>query len=130
MKNKVLWLRVTFWWGIVADAIETIRMTVPKLFLASTGINLAPDVGFRFGLLYGAPVMLGWTLLLFWADRRPLERKGVLLCLMPVVVAYMVVEIIGISMGLVTFAKMLPAFFLQTALVGLCIFSYSNGDGS
>ena len=126
MKNRVLWLRVTFWWGIIADAIETIRMAVPKLFLASTGIKLSPDVGFRFGLLYGVPVMLGWTLLLFWANRRPLERKGVVLCLIPVVVAYIVVGIVGISMGIVTLSKMIPTFFLQTVLVGLCIFSYVN----
>ncbi|HOU14897.1 MAG TPA: hypothetical protein PKZ84_17455 [Anaerolineae bacterium] len=45
--------------------------------------------------------MLGWTLLLLWADRKPLERKGVLLCLIPVVIAYMVVGIVGVRIGAV-----------------------------
>ena len=122
--NNVTWLRVAFWWGVIADAIETIRMAVPKLFLASTGIELSPDIGFAFGLLYGVPVMLGWTLILVWADRRPVERKGVLLCLIPVIVAYVVVEIFAISLGIVAPARMMPTFVLQAALLGLCAFSY------
>jgi undecaprenyl pyrophosphate phosphatase UppP len=130
VKNRVLWLRITFWWGIIADAFETIRMAIPKLFLASTGVKLSPDAGFRFGLLYGVPVMLGWTLLLFWANRMPLERKGVVLCLIPVVFSYIVVEIVGIWMGIVTLSKVIPTFFLQTILIGLCIFSYVNARGN
>lgn len=58
MKRKILWLRITFWWGIIADAFEVVRMTFPRLFLATTGSILPPETGFRFGLLYGAPVML------------------------------------------------------------------------
>jgi len=107
MKNTLLWLRITFWWGIIADAFEVIRMTVPQLFVATAGSMLVPDAGFRFGLLYGAPVMLGWTLVLFWADRKPLERKGVRLCLVPAVIAYIVVEIVGIRMGAVALANRL-----------------------
>jgi len=124
MKRKILWLRITFWWGIIADAFEVIRMTFPRLFLTTTGSDLTPDTGFRFGLLYGAPVMLGWTLLLLWADRKPLERKGILLCLIPVVMAYIIVGIIGIRIGAVALAATAPTFVLQVALVALCLFSY------
>ncbi|MBN2004661.1 MAG: hypothetical protein JXA21_14995 [Anaerolineae bacterium] len=124
MKDKILWLRITFWWGIIADAFEVIRMMIPQLFLATTGSPLTPDTGFRFGLLYGAPVMLGWTLVLFWADRKPLERRGVLLCLIPVILAYLVVEIVGIQMGVIAFANMLLPFIMQVILIALCIFSY------
>lgn len=124
MKHKILWLRITFWWGIIADAFEVVRMTFPRLFLATTGSTLPPDTGFRFGLLYGAPVMLGWTLLLFWADRKPLERKGVLLCLIPVVIAYIFVGVVGIRIGAVALAATAPTFALQVALVALCLFSY------
>ncbi len=123
-KNRVLWLRITFWWGIIADTFEVIRMIIPQLFLATTGSPLMPDTGLRFGLLYGAPVMLGWTLVLFWADRKPLERRGVLLCLIPVVLAYLVVEIVGIQMGDIAFANMRLPFMMQVILIALCIFSY------
>jgi len=124
VKRKILWLRITFWWGIIADVFEVVRMTFPRLFLATTGSILPPDTGFRFGLLYGAPVMLGWTLLLLWADRKPLERKGVLLCLIPVVIAYILVGVVGIRIGAVALAAMVPTFVLQMALVTLCLFSY------
>ena len=99
-------------------------MMFPRLFLATTGSTLTLDTGFRFGLLYGAPVMLGWTLLLFWADRKPLERKGVLLCVIPVIIAYMIVEFIGIRIGAVALATTVPTFVLQVALIALCLFSY------
>ena len=123
-KNRVLWLRITFWWGIIADTFEVIRMIIPQLFLATTGSPLMPDTGLRFGLLCGAPVMLGWMLVLFWADRKPLERRGVLLCLIPVVLAYLVVEIVGIQMGAIAFANMRLPFMMQVILIALCIFSY------
>ncbi|MGD8457343.1 MAG: hypothetical protein PVF83_13260 [Anaerolineales bacterium] len=124
MKKGVLWLRVTFWWGIIADAFETVRMVFPRLFLASTGVELPLDAGFRFGLLYGAPVMLGWTILLLWADRKPYERRGVVLCIIPVVLGYVAVEVLGISMGIVALAKIIPIFVIQGILICLCIFSY------
>lgn len=37
MKRSLLLLRITFWWGIVADAMETARMLVPGLFIQSIG---------------------------------------------------------------------------------------------
>ena len=124
MNHKIVWLRITFWWGIIADTFEVIRMIIPQLFLATTGSSLTPDTSLRFGLLYGAPVMLGWTLILFWADRKPLERRGVLLCLIPVVLAYLVVEIVGIRMGAIALANMRLPFIMQVILIALCIFSY------
>ncbi len=128
MRSGVLCLRVALWWGIIADTFETVRMAVPRLFLISTGLELSPDVGFRFGLLYGVPVMLGWTLLLLWANRRPMERKGVVLCLIPVICAYMAVEAAGITMGIAALSKMIPTFFLQAVLVGLCVVGYVSAS--
>ena len=37
-----------------------------------------PGAELRYGLRAGAPLMAGWTLLLLWADRRPVERKDVI----------------------------------------------------
>lgn len=124
MKKRIIWLRITFIWGIIADAIETVRMIFPNLFLKTTGINLELSDGLRFGLLYGMPVMLGWTLLLFWANLKPIKRKGVLMCLIPVILAYIVVEIASLRMGYVELSNMIPTFILQIVLVFLCLFSY------
>jgi len=125
MKRRFILLRITFWLGIIADAIETIRMTFPKLFISTTRIKLTPDISLQFGLLYVMPVMLGWTILLLWADRKPLERRGILLCLLPVVIAAVGVEIFAISKGFVSVQQMIPAFVSQSILIGLSIVSYS-----
>lgn len=125
MKAHVMLLRITLWWGIIADAVETARMFFPSVFIESSGAVVTRDPGFDLALRYGAPVMLGWTLLLIWADRKPMERKGILLCLVPVVISYFVVEVIAIRDGVLRLGSVLPAFILQTVLLLLIALSYS-----
>ena len=48
----------------------------------------------------GASLMFGWTVLLLWADQKPLERKAVLLItLLPVVLGLALNEIIAVRAG-------------------------------
>jgi hypothetical protein len=122
--NRILLLRVTYWWGIIADAVETVRMVFPNFFIASTGANVRQDPGFNLALMYGAPVMLGWTLILFWADRKPVERRGVLLCLIPVVIAYFFVEVLAVSGGIIPLKNMLPVFIIQPVFLFMIVLSY------
>lgn len=124
MKRSLTLLRITFWWGIIADALETVRMLVPGLFIQSTGAAVSRNPGFDFALMYGAPVMLGWTLLLIWAERRPMERKGVLLCLIPVVISYFALEVFAVKTGILPFETTLPTFILQSVFLGLIVLSY------
>ena len=124
MVNRKLLIRITLWWAIIADLFETIRMIIPKIFLATTGINVQVTDDFRFALLYGAPVMLGWTIILFWADRKPIERSGIFICLIPVIIGYFIVEIIGIQIGILGLNKTFPSFILQSILLGLSITSF------
>jgi len=44
--------------------------------------------------------------------------------LFPVIVAYILVGVVGIRIGAVALAAMIPTFVLQVALVALCLFSY------
>ncbi len=117
MKKSVILLRVTYVWGMIADLIEGIRMSIPKLFIASSGTMLKDSPELTNGLLYGVPVMLGWTLLLFWANRKPVERKGILLCLIPVIIGYMIIQTIGIASGTYSASKLLLTYILQTVLL-------------
>ncbi len=104
-------------------------MCVPKLMLTTSGtVGLMPNAEFQFGLLYGAPVMLGWTILLFWADRKPLERKGILLCLIPVISAYILVEIFAILSGFIPIKKVIPIFIIQMIFISLCAVSYLHAQ--
>jgi hypothetical protein len=118
MKNKIIWLRISYWVGAIADGIATLRMLSPKI---------AYGVEYRYALGLGASLMLGWTFLLVWADRKPLERKGVLLLtVFPVITGIVLAEIYSVTKGLITFEKMLPTGIFLMVLIALFIFSYFN----
>ena len=118
MKNKIIWLRISYWVGAIADGIATLRMLFPKI---------AYGVEYRYALGLGASLMLGWTFLLVWADRKPLERKGVLLLtIFPVITGLLLAEIYSAAKGLITFGKMLPTGIFLVALIALFSFSYFN----
>ena len=124
MNKKMLIIKITLWWGLIADLFETIRMIIPQLFIRTTGASASLNNGFKFALFYGAPVMLGWTMLLFWTGRKPIERRGVFLCLIPVILSYFIVEITGININVLSLYQTIPTFILQSILFSLTIISY------
>ena len=118
MKNKIIWLRISYRVGAIADGIATLRMLFPKI---------AYGAEYRYALGLGASLMLGWTFLLVWADRKPLERKGVLLLtVFPVITGILLAEIYSVTKGLITFEKMLPTGIFLLVLIALFLFSYLN----
>ncbi len=118
MQNKIIWLRISYWVGAIVDGLATLRMLFPKI---------AYGVEYRYALGLGASLMLGWTFLLVWADRKPLERKGVLLLtVFPVITGILLAEIYSVTKGLITFEKMLPTGIFLVVLIALFIFSYFN----
>ena len=71
--------------------------------------------------------MVGWTVLLIWADRRPVERKGVLLItVIPVMIGVALNQITAIPIGVSSVGAMIPIWTLQTVLIALFTFSYLN----
>lgn len=118
MKNKIIWLRISYWVGAIADGFAALRMLFPKM---------AHGVEYRYALALGASLMIGWTFLLVWADRKPLERKGVLLLTaFPVVTGILLAEIYAVTAKLITFEKMLPTGAFLVGLIVLFSFSYFN----
>jgi hypothetical protein len=124
MKNAILLLRICYWWGILADAVSAILMLFPNLFLRFMKINLTVGRGFSYGLRYNVTLMVGWTILLYWADRKPLERKDILLLTLPVVAGYCIFEIYSLLAGFTVLAQQLPLFIMQVAMSAMFIFSY------
>jgi len=117
MKKKIIWLRISYWVGAIADGFAALRMLFPKI---------AYGVEYRYALGLGASLMIGWTFLLIWADRKPLERKGVLLITaFPVVTGILLAEIYAVATELITFEKMLPTGVFLVALIVLFSFSYA-----
>jgi hypothetical protein len=73
----------------------------------------------------GASLMLGWTALLLWADRSPMERKGVLLLtVLPVIAGLAANQAWGVLVGFLPVRAVLPIWALQVGLGALFLASY------
>jgi len=126
-QNAVFWLRVSYWVGAVIDFIAAIAMLFPKFTQIFLGFEPIPDPAYRFAIGMGAALMLGWTILLLWADQDPLARKGVLLItVFPVVLGIVGTEIYAVASGFIPLGKMVPTWALQILLISLFSASYLN----
>jgi len=127
MVNKILFLRVSYWAGAFLDVIAFLIMIFPSLFALNNGLkNFYPGVEYRYAIGMGAPLMLGWTVLLLWADRKPMERKGILLITLLVVLGEIAVEIFGVMIGFIAVSAMLLTWTIQFIMGVLFVFSYWN----
>jgi len=128
MKNNVIrWLRISYWVGAVVDFAAALMMLIPVLFaFMNQPVNFHPADEFRYAMGMGAPLMLGWTVLLLWADRKPLERKEILLITLLVVLGEAMTQIWGVVVGFVPLGSLVPTFIMQVVIFSLFLFSYFN----
>lgn len=87
--------------------------------------NFDPDPPFRYAIAVGAAFMLGWMVLLIWADRKPLERRTVLLLtIFPVKISLDLASIILIIYNYVSIKNILISKIDAILYYILIIFSY------
>jgi len=124
--SKIKWLRISYWVGAVADIILGIVMFFPGLTQTLWGLTMPiQGTGLFFSKYFGA-VAIMWGCLLLWADRRPLERRGVALLTWFVVAGIMVVEIYGVVQNITLPLNMGILLGSQMLLLALYGFSYIN----
>lgn len=121
-KNIILHLRICYWIGIIADGLTAISMTYYQLINFSLqSSDFLDDKYTSFGL------MIGWTALLLWADRKPFERKGViLLTVFPVISLLIGTEIIGMAIGIVKESIYIPLIIIRTLFSTYFIIVYQT----
>lgn len=128
MKNNdaIHWLRMSYWARAILDTLAALSMLFPSLFAATNRLsNFHPGIEYRYAMGMGASLMLGWTTLLLWADRKPLERKGVLLLtLVPVVLGLALNEIVAVRAGFLSLQATAPVWLVQTLISTLFVFTY------
>lgn len=123
--KRMFLIKFPYWLGIGADALWAIAFFFPFLYGNLVG---NPDFIANFEtkqiLRIAGTLMAGWTILLLWAVRNPIERRVViLLTAFPVVFGLILVELTGYFIGrttpiwvivktIVLFTLMIISYFL------------------
>lgn len=100
MKKNILWIRSFYWLGAILDARAGIILFMRRYlelpdFVRNSGSG-AEVLGALYGVGQACALMWGWTLLLIWAGRKPLERRGVILLTISPVVLLLMINIVHI----------------------------------
>jgi hypothetical protein len=120
-KRVIIRLKVGFMAGAVVDALAIVPMLIPwaaKIFWGFSGFTGA----YYFAQGMGASLMLGWTLLLLWAYRKPLERRFVALLTVIVVMGMGITDVTGACHGYIDVVKLIPSLVMLP--VWLILFGY------
>ncbi len=116
-------LRIAFLIGAATDALAVLPMLSPDLARILWGF--ANQSGpYQFAMRYGASLMLGWTGLLVWAYRKPIERQFIAVLTMFVICGLALTELVAVLSGDMTLARTVPTWCLQTVLLTLFAIGY------
>lgn len=125
MINKSIFIRIVFWLGIVFDTISAIEMVASWLAgndspFVFQGFSIFGGFEYRYAMGIAAWFMIAWTVLLAWAIRKPVERRGVLLITAwPLIVGLLLTRIFGFVVGVVPLEGFIFTTLLQTSLIVL-----------
>jgi hypothetical protein len=123
MPGEARLLKAAFLLGAITDAAALVPMLFPPVARLLWGFD-ASSGPYRFAMGYGASLMFGWTLLLLWAHRRPLERRFVAALTVVVIYGLVVTEIAAVVAGDLAAWRMAPTWCLQAGLLGLFALAY------
>jgi len=125
LKNSTTWLRISYWVGAIADGIAAAMMLAQAILARPSPLTpYLPEPPYRYAMGLAGSLMLGWTILLLWADRKPVERRGVLMITVVVVLGLMGSGLYAISAGFMSLAAAGPILVFQALLLALFASSY------
>jgi hypothetical protein len=112
--DRTRWLRIAYWTAGIADFVVATLALIP----ARMGVD---QYVYQIGLM--AAVAFSWGVLLFFADRKPIERRWVLMPTLLVVALLGIVAVHAGLTGLIPVARVVPTALVTVAV--LVILSYS-----
>lgn len=100
-RRQMFLIKAPYWLGIGADALWAIGLLSPRAFELLTGNDdFAPDQELRAVMTIGGILMTGWTILLLWGVRQPIQRRFlILVTAFPVVFGLFVVAFLNVLKG-------------------------------
>jgi hypothetical protein len=121
MNKKLVFIRFTYWYGAILDLLVFFDMVISILFEFSVSMpNVSTDASYKYQTGTGAFLMLGWTFLLIWADRKPIERKDILLLTtIPVILGLMLVNLFYTNfwfLSIITLLIFIIAYFIAKSI--------------
>jgi len=117
MKNKIRWLRISYWAGAIGDFALAILALVP-------GIMEVPSYCYPMGLF--SAVAFSWGCMLIWADKEPLERKWILKPTILVGTMLLIAVIYSVYVGAIPLKSVIANLILLPAMIIFWSFSYYN----
>ena len=117
MKKEILFLRISYWAAAIADFMIAISVLIP----ARMGLT---EIVYPMGLM--SAVAFSWGILLLLADRRPMERRWVLIPTI-IVVALLTVARLGFTLkGAIPFSLAFLLFGIGLILFMAFSYWYAN----
>jgi drug/metabolite transporter (DMT)-like permease len=115
MDKKIRWLRISYWTGALGDFLIAGMVLIPE-------INAETHFSLPMGMMSAAAI--SWGVMLLVADRKPIERRWILLPTMLVVALLGVVMILGGFAGLIPASSSIIRALAFLAVFILLFFSY------
>jgi hypothetical protein len=133
MKSKEFWIKLSCWVGAVVDAFAALMLMVPALDAWMTGMTAVDGSAmYNVPAATAAALMWGWTILLIWAARKPLERHGVLaITLFPVLSGLAGYRLYGLITTQVDLSRNIPLLIFQLGLIflfGISLWNFHHSE--
>ena len=113
MKSKIVWLRLSYWTAAIADFGIGISVLIPER------VGLTEFV-YPMGLM--SAVAISWGILLLIADRKPIERRWILV---PTIIVVALLNCVRIYATINEMIEFSIAFLLAGVIIlFLLIYSY------
>ena len=126
MKNPIFLLKFSYIIGAVLDALVAVQMFFPEIFALTAGIGVFnPGSDYFYASYMSGVMMIGWTVLLLWGYKRPVERMDILLITaFPVVIGLMITNVLSIAAGFLPWMTAILFLGIQVFLIILFSVSY------
>ena len=117
MDKKIRWLRISYWVAAIADFVIAVLCLIPSRMGVTHYV-------YPMGLM--SAVAFSWGVLLLFADRKPVERRWILIPTMLVVTLLGIVGVHGGMTGILPLSRVITSSAATIVVLTILIYSYTS----